>query len=213
MCTEKEGGTEEQRNINIKELDENRISWGNLWPNWDSVTYITVNCLIWNIRRGRSRNRHKCPRPRRGRPHRGRGVGIGTSFQGHACPCADIMSSMGTSSTRTSPSWTSSWGTLCPHRDILPRTSCPCADIMSSTGTSPSRTSSAGILCPQRGRPQRGHYVLNGDVPVAEILDRYVLGRDIMSAQGRPQRGHLCPFLLLPLCMNIMCGGHTELLC
>ncbi len=62
---------------------------------------------------------------------------------------------------------------------------------------------------PQWGRPQRGHYVLNGDIPVEDVLDRDILGGDIMSAQGRPQQGHLWPFLLLPLLIN----AYAFLLC
>ncbi len=36
-----------------------------------------------------------------------------------------------------------------------------------------------------------GHYVLNGDVPIEDVLDGDVLGGDLMSAQGRPQWGRL----------------------
>ncbi len=53
------------------------------------------------------------------------------------------------------------------------------------------------MVSPQ-GHPSKcGHHFLNGDVPVEDVLDRDVLGGDIMSAKGR--WGHLCPFLLLPL--------------
>ncbi len=55
----------------------------------------------------------------------------------------------------------------------------------------PVRTSSAGTLCPHRD-------VLNGDILDGDIMSavRSTQGR---PRWGRPLRGHLCPFLLLPL--------------
>ena len=82
------------------------------------------------------------------------------SPQGH--PSKDIMSSTGRSLTRTSPSRTSPDVLI---EDMVSAQGHPSKDIMS--------------LC--------GHYVLNGDVPIEDVLDRDVLGGDLMSVQGRPQ--------------------------
>ena len=138
------------------------------------------------------------------------------------------MSLPRTSPSRTSSAGTSSARTCCPHRDTHRRTSCPKQtsprrDVSTGTsfqghhvpvrtsGMSPSRTgmSSAGTLCPHRD-------VLKGDVLDGDIMSSTgtfpprtsstgTSTSDIRFTQGRPRRGHLCPFLLLPLCSSGFC--------
>ena len=98
---------------------------------------------------------------------------------------------------------------LCGHQ--VPNKDVPVEDIMSARGHDvlgrmslcghhvPDGTSLDGDVLGKDIKSLCGHHALDGDVLGRDVLGKDVLGGDIRSTQGRPRRGHLCLFLLLPL--------------